>query len=196
MADGAGERAHGFHRGSPRGPAASLQPESRRTQRSVRKMRTMRSVVADTMGEPSEVLHLQARPIPEGLGARNRTRHGCAIYGQILRCMSRSARNLSTRRRASCRSRSVNSCGLRSSPRRQSSASTNPGPIASSHCSSCIGIRDERTTARHGQARAQNVLKPAQIANRLNFSVPVGLSIRLDQVLKPGLRNRHVRMIP
>ena len=28
-------------------------------------MRTMRSVVADTMGEPSEVLHLQTRPIPE-----------------------------------------------------------------------------------------------------------------------------------
>ena len=28
-------------------------------------MTTMRSVVADTLGEPSEVLHLQARPIPE-----------------------------------------------------------------------------------------------------------------------------------
>jgi len=28
-------------------------------------MRTMRSVVADTVGEPSEVLHLQTRPIPE-----------------------------------------------------------------------------------------------------------------------------------
>src|SRR5246500_5683183 len=28
-------------------------------------MRTMRSVVADTLGEPSEVLHLQARPVPE-----------------------------------------------------------------------------------------------------------------------------------
>lgn len=28
-------------------------------------MTTMRSVVADTVGEPSEVLHLQARPIPE-----------------------------------------------------------------------------------------------------------------------------------
>src|SRR6202051_2357260 len=28
-------------------------------------MRTMRSVVADTVGEPSGVLHLQARPIPE-----------------------------------------------------------------------------------------------------------------------------------
>lgn len=28
-------------------------------------MRTMRSVVADTVGEPSEVLNLQARPIPE-----------------------------------------------------------------------------------------------------------------------------------
>jgi NADPH:quinone reductase-like Zn-dependent oxidoreductase len=28
-------------------------------------MRTMRSVVADTVGEPSEVLHLQIRPIPE-----------------------------------------------------------------------------------------------------------------------------------
>ena len=28
-------------------------------------MRTMRSVVADTLGEPSEVLHLQTRPIPE-----------------------------------------------------------------------------------------------------------------------------------
>jgi NADPH:quinone reductase-like Zn-dependent oxidoreductase len=29
------------------------------------KMRTMRSVVADTVGEPSEVLHLQTRPLPE-----------------------------------------------------------------------------------------------------------------------------------
>ena len=28
-------------------------------------MRTMRSVVADTVGEPAEVLHLQSRPIPE-----------------------------------------------------------------------------------------------------------------------------------
>lgn len=28
-------------------------------------MRTMRSVVADTVGEPSEVLHLETRPIPE-----------------------------------------------------------------------------------------------------------------------------------
>jgi NADPH:quinone reductase-like Zn-dependent oxidoreductase len=28
-------------------------------------MQTMRSVVADTLGEPSEVLHLQSRPIPE-----------------------------------------------------------------------------------------------------------------------------------
>src|ERR1700755_2412168 len=28
-------------------------------------MRTMRSVVADTVGAPSEVWHLQARPIPE-----------------------------------------------------------------------------------------------------------------------------------
>src|SRR6476660_9988218 len=28
-------------------------------------MRAMRSVVADTVGEPSEVLHLQTRPIPE-----------------------------------------------------------------------------------------------------------------------------------
>ena len=28
-------------------------------------MRTMRSVVADTLGEPSDVLHLQTRPIPE-----------------------------------------------------------------------------------------------------------------------------------
>ena len=28
-------------------------------------MGTMRSVVADTVGEPSEVLHLQTRPIPE-----------------------------------------------------------------------------------------------------------------------------------
>ena len=28
-------------------------------------MRTMRSVVADTLGEPSEVLHLQTRPIPQ-----------------------------------------------------------------------------------------------------------------------------------
>ena len=28
-------------------------------------MRTMRSVVADTVGEPSEVLHLQTRPIPQ-----------------------------------------------------------------------------------------------------------------------------------
>jgi NADPH:quinone reductase-like Zn-dependent oxidoreductase len=28
-------------------------------------MRTMRSVVADTMGEPSEVLHLRSRPVPE-----------------------------------------------------------------------------------------------------------------------------------
>ena len=28
-------------------------------------MRTMRSVVADTLGEPSEVLELQTRPIPE-----------------------------------------------------------------------------------------------------------------------------------
>ena len=28
-------------------------------------MTTMRSVVADTVGEPSEVLHLQTRPIPE-----------------------------------------------------------------------------------------------------------------------------------
>ena len=28
-------------------------------------MRTMRSVVADTLGEPSEVLHLQTRPLPE-----------------------------------------------------------------------------------------------------------------------------------
>ena len=28
-------------------------------------MTTMRSVVADTLGEPSEVLHLHARPIPE-----------------------------------------------------------------------------------------------------------------------------------
>jgi NADPH:quinone reductase-like Zn-dependent oxidoreductase len=28
-------------------------------------MRTMRSVVADTVGEPSEVLHLQTRPLPE-----------------------------------------------------------------------------------------------------------------------------------
>ena len=28
-------------------------------------MTTMRSVVAETMGEPSEVLHLQTRPIPE-----------------------------------------------------------------------------------------------------------------------------------
>ena len=33
--------------------------------RSVRTMTTMRSVVADTVGEPSEVLHLQTRPIPE-----------------------------------------------------------------------------------------------------------------------------------
>src|ERR1700712_4069709 len=33
--------------------------------RSVRKMRTMRSIVADTVGEPSEVLHLQRHPIPE-----------------------------------------------------------------------------------------------------------------------------------
>src|SRR5271156_983911 len=32
-ADGAGERAHGFHRGSPRGPAASFPPVSRRTRR-------------------------------------------------------------------------------------------------------------------------------------------------------------------
>jgi NADPH:quinone reductase-like Zn-dependent oxidoreductase len=28
-------------------------------------MRTMRSVVADTLGEPSEVLHVQTRPLPE-----------------------------------------------------------------------------------------------------------------------------------
>ncbi|MEU7633700.1 zinc-dependent alcohol dehydrogenase family protein [Nocardia sp. NPDC049220] len=28
-------------------------------------MRTMRSIVADTLGEPSEVLHLQTRPVPE-----------------------------------------------------------------------------------------------------------------------------------
>jgi len=28
-------------------------------------MRTMRCVVADTVGEPSDVLHLQTRPIPE-----------------------------------------------------------------------------------------------------------------------------------
>src|SRR4051794_18572302 len=28
-------------------------------------MRTMRSVVADTVGEPSEVLHLQIRPLPK-----------------------------------------------------------------------------------------------------------------------------------
>jgi NADPH:quinone reductase-like Zn-dependent oxidoreductase len=32
---------------------------------SVRKVPTMRSVVADTVGEPSEVLNLQTRPIPE-----------------------------------------------------------------------------------------------------------------------------------
>ena len=32
-ADGAGERAHGFHRGSPRGPTASFQPVSRRKRR-------------------------------------------------------------------------------------------------------------------------------------------------------------------
>lgn len=28
-------------------------------------MTTMRSLVADTVGEPSEVLHLQTRPVPE-----------------------------------------------------------------------------------------------------------------------------------
>ena len=28
-------------------------------------MTTMRAVVADTLGEPSEVLYLQTRPIPE-----------------------------------------------------------------------------------------------------------------------------------
>src|SRR5271156_678056 len=33
--------------------------------RSIRTMRTMRSVVAETVGEPSDVLHLQNRPIPE-----------------------------------------------------------------------------------------------------------------------------------
>ncbi len=32
-------------------------------------MRTMRSVVAGTLGEPSEVLQLQTRPIPDGPGA-------------------------------------------------------------------------------------------------------------------------------
>src|SRR5271166_522025 len=44
--------------------------------------------------------------------------------------------------------------------------------------------------------RAQSALEPNQLANRLNFSVSVGLSIGLGQVLKPGLRNRRVRMIP
>ncbi len=34
-------------------------------------MRTMRSVVADTLGEPSEVLHLRTRPIPEPVPARS-----------------------------------------------------------------------------------------------------------------------------
>jgi hypothetical protein len=47
-----------------------------------------------------------------------------------------------------------------------------------------------------GKPRAQSVLEPAQLANRLNFSVSVWLSIGLGQVLKPGLRNRRVRMIP
>ena len=129
-----------------------------------------------------EVLHLQTRPIPEpGTGST------APDFG---------TESFDADGAASRRSRSANSCGLRSSPRRRSSASTNRGPIASSHCSSCSGIRDDRTTARHGQARAQSALEPAQLANRLNFSVPVGLSIGLEQVLKPGLRNRRVRMIP
>ena len=34
-------------------------------------MRTMRSVVADKLGEPSEVLHLQTRPLPEPVPARS-----------------------------------------------------------------------------------------------------------------------------
>src|ERR1700749_119033 len=37
-------------------------------------MRAMRSVVADTVGEPSEVLHLQTRPIPEPGPGQGRTR--------------------------------------------------------------------------------------------------------------------------
>jgi hypothetical protein len=80
------------------------------------------------------------RPIAPGMGAQSmgksfgtcRARHG------IFRAP----------RRASCAPRSANSCGLRSSPRRRSLASTNPGPIASSHCSSCSRTRDDRTMAR------------------------------------------------
>jgi len=34
-------------------------------------MTTMRSVVADMLGEPSEVLHLQTRPLPEPVPARS-----------------------------------------------------------------------------------------------------------------------------
>ena len=38
--------------------------------------------------------------------------------------------------------------------------------------------------------------KPGQLADRLNFGVPVGPSIGLDQVLKPELRSCRVRVIP
>ena len=37
-------------------------------------MTTMRSVAADSVGEPSEVLHLQTRPIPEPGPGRVRIR--------------------------------------------------------------------------------------------------------------------------
>ena len=39
-------------------------------------------------------------------------------------------------------------------------------------------------------------LEPGQLADHLNFGVPVGPSIGLDQVLKPELRSCRVRVIP
>src|ERR1700761_7838064 len=45
-------------------------------------------------------------------------------------------------------------------------------------------------------ARTLVALEPAQLADRLNFGVPVRPSIGLQQVCKPKLRSCRVRVIP
>src|ERR1700722_7775103 len=54
-----------------------------------------------------------------------------------------------------------------------------------------------RPGARPPRSATQKVaLKPGQLADRLNFGVPVRPSIGLQQVCKPKLRNRRVRVVP
>ena len=54
-------------------------------------MRTMRSVVADTVGEPSEVLHLQTLPIPEPGPGQVRIRVAAIIFPMPAICIPSAA---------------------------------------------------------------------------------------------------------